>query len=45
VLPSGGLDYWNGTVSVPPSPTPRVCHLVIDGQTLLGSTRIEFVRR
>ena len=41
----GGLDYWNGTVSVPPSPTPRVCHLVIDGQTLLGSTRIEFVRR
>ncbi len=41
----GGLDYWNGTVFVPPSPTPRACHFVIDGQTLLGSTRVEFVRR
>ena len=40
----GGLDYWNGTVSVPPSPTPRACHFVIDGQTLLGSTRVEFVK-
>jgi Dolichyl-phosphate-mannose-protein mannosyltransferase len=40
-----GLQYWNGTISVPPSPTPRVCHFEIDGQTLLGSTRIEFVHR
>jgi hypothetical protein len=40
----GGLPYWNGTVSVPPSTTPRVCHFVIQGQMLLGSTHIRFVR-
>ena len=40
-----GLSYWNGTVFVPSSPTPRVCHFEIDGQTLLGSTRIAFVHR
>jgi hypothetical protein len=41
----GGLDHWNGTVDVPPAPEPRVCRFTIDGQTLLGSTRIAFVRR
>jgi hypothetical protein len=40
-----GLDYWNGTVHVPPSPAPRVCRFEIDGQSLLGSTRVEFVHR
>jgi hypothetical protein len=40
-----GLPYWNGTVSVPPASTPRACMFEIDGQGLLGSTRIEFVRR
>ena len=40
-----GLDYWNGTIFVPPSPSPRVCHFEIDGQSLLGSTHIEFVHR
>ncbi len=39
-----GLSYWNGTVSVPASATPRLCQFVIEGQTLLGSTRIDFVR-
>ena len=41
----GGLDHWNGTVDVPPAPELRVCRFTIDGQTLLGSTRIAFVRR
>jgi hypothetical protein len=40
-----GLPYWNGTISVPASPSPRVCHFEIDGQSLLGSTRIAFVHR
>jgi hypothetical protein len=40
----GGLDYWNGSIDVPPSPQPRVCHFEIDPETLLGSTRIAFVR-
>jgi hypothetical protein len=40
-----GLPYWNGTIDVPPSPSPRVCHFEIDGENLLGSTRIEFVHR
>ncbi len=40
-----GLAYWNGTIFVPPSRSPRVCHFEIDGQTLLGSTRIAFVHR
>ncbi|MFL5964853.1 MAG: glycosyltransferase family 39 protein [Gaiellaceae bacterium] len=41
----GGLPYWNGTVFVPPASTPRSCLFEIDGQTLLGSTRIDFVHR
>jgi hypothetical protein len=41
----GGLPYWNGTAYVPPSPRPRNCLFTIQGQSLLGSTRIEFVRR
>ena len=41
----GGLDYWNGTVNVPPEPSPRVCRFTIRGESLLGSTRIEFVHR
>jgi hypothetical protein len=40
-----GLPYWNGTINVPPSPSPRVCHFEIDGGSLLGSTRIDFVHR
>jgi hypothetical protein len=39
-----GLQFWNGSVSVPRSSSPRVCHFTISGQDLLGSTRIEFVR-
>jgi len=38
-----GLPSWNGTVHVPASNKPRVCHFTIGGQGLLGSTRIEFV--
>jgi hypothetical protein len=41
----GGLPFWNGTVFVPPGPRPRACTFTIIGQTLLGSTRIEFVPR
>ena len=41
----GGLPSWNGGVEVPPSPTPRMCRFTIEGGELLGSTRIEFVRR
>ena len=37
--------YWNGTIFVPPSPSPRVCHFEINGETVLGSTRIVFVHR
>jgi hypothetical protein len=43
--PVAGLDYWNGTVFVPPAPSAHVCHFEIDGEGLLGSTRIEFVHR
>ena len=39
-----GLPYWNGTVYAPRSDEPETCHFVIDGQTLLGSTKIAFVR-
>ncbi|HEY0417144.1 MAG TPA: glycosyltransferase family 39 protein [Gaiellaceae bacterium] len=38
-----GLEYWNGTVSVPPA-TPSPCVFTIHGGLLLGSTRIAFVR-
>jgi len=41
----GGLGSWRGRVDVPPSRTPRVCHFSIAGGPLLGSTRLEFVRR
>ena len=41
----GGLPYWNSTIFVPPSPTPRVCQFEIDGEYLLGSTHIAFVHR
>ena len=40
----GGRVYWNGSVSVPRSRTPRVCHFTIGGETLLGSTKVAFVR-
>ena len=43
--PIGGLPFWNGTVFVPPAPRARACTFTIIGQTLLGSTRIEFVPR
>jgi hypothetical protein len=39
-----GLPYWNGTVYAPPGGGPRVCHFELDAQSLLGSTKIEFVR-
>ena len=40
-----GLPYWNGTLNVPPSSTPRTCLFEIDGEGLLGSTHLEFVHR
>jgi hypothetical protein len=40
-----GLTYWNGTIFVPASPSPRVCHFEIDGENLLGSTHVAFVHR
>jgi hypothetical protein len=40
-----GLPYWNGTVDVPPSPATHACTFQIIGQTLLGSTKIQFVPR
>lgn len=43
--PIAGLEYWNGTVVVPPSATPRTCRFAIIGQSLLGSTRIAFMHR
>ena len=39
-----GLPYWNGTVYAPPSAEPQACVFELDGQSLFGSTRIEFVR-
>lgn len=42
--PIAGKAFYNASVSVPPSSSPRVCRFTIDGQTLLGSTKIEFVR-
>lgn len=38
------LPYWNGTVFVPASIKPRICRFTIEGQNLLGSTQIAFVR-
>jgi hypothetical protein len=40
-----GKTYWNGTIFVPASPSPHACTFQIIGQTLLGSTHIEFVHR
>jgi hypothetical protein len=42
--PISGLPFWSGVVRVPRSRMPRVCHFTIDGQKLLGSTRVAFVR-
>jgi hypothetical protein len=39
-----GLKFWNGTVSAPPSAEPRKCVFTITGQTLLGSTVVDFSR-
>ncbi len=39
-----GLKFWNGTVTAPPSAQPRVCVFTITGQTLLGSTVVDFAR-
>ena len=39
-----GLDYWNGTVYVPPSHRSDLCRFTIVPQPLLGSTRIVFAR-
>ena len=39
-----GLPYWNGTMYAPSSPKPIVCQFEIDGQGLLGSTKLVFVR-
>ena len=41
----GGLPYWNGTVNVPQSSKPAACTFQIVGQGLLGSTKLQFVRR
>ncbi|HST16618.1 MAG TPA: glycosyltransferase family 39 protein [Gaiellaceae bacterium] len=40
-----GLPWWNGTVYAPQTGGPRVCHFELDPQGLLGSTKIDFVRR
>jgi Dolichyl-phosphate-mannose-protein mannosyltransferase len=40
-----GLPYWNGQINVPPSSSPQVCRFEVDGQSLLGSTRVVFVPR
>jgi len=40
-----GLPFWNGTVYVPQGDGPRVCHFELDAQALLGTTRLDFVRR
>jgi Dolichyl-phosphate-mannose-protein mannosyltransferase len=42
--PISGLPFWSGVVPVPRSRRSQVCHFTIDGQKLLGSTRVAFVR-
>jgi hypothetical protein len=37
-------EVWHGSVRVPPSPGQRNCTFSIVGQSLLGSTRIDFAR-
>lgn len=39
-----GLPSWHATIPVPPSSKPRICAFTIEGQTLLGSTVVDFVR-
>ena len=39
----GGLQYWNGTVDVPPGHRSTSCSFRIRGGLLLGSTRVVFV--
>jgi Dolichyl-phosphate-mannose-protein mannosyltransferase len=39
-----GLEYWNGSVSVPASHASDACRFTIRGGVLLGSTRIAFER-
>jgi hypothetical protein len=39
-----GMKFWNGTVSAPRSVEPRMCVFTITGQTLLGSTVVDFTR-
>jgi Dolichyl-phosphate-mannose-protein mannosyltransferase len=39
-----GLSSWQGAIPVPPSTRPRECVFTITGQSLLGSTVIEFQR-
>lgn len=39
-----GLSVWHGSVPVRRSARPRLCLLTIAGGSLLGSTRIDFVR-
>jgi len=38
-------DAWNATVVVPPSHHSGICTFTIVPQSLLGSTKIAFVRR
>ncbi len=38
----GGLQYWNGTVDVPPTHGSTRCNFRIRGGLLLGSTRVVF---
>jgi hypothetical protein len=40
----GGQAVWHGSIPVPRSTTPRLCRFTIEGGSLLGSTRIAFVR-
>lgn len=40
----GGQEAWHGSVPAPPSTTPRLCRFTLAGGTLLGSTRIAYVR-
>jgi Dolichyl-phosphate-mannose-protein mannosyltransferase len=39
-----GLQVWHGSISAHPSSRSRLCRFTIAGGTLLGSTRIAFVR-
>jgi hypothetical protein len=48
-LPIRHVDFdnqgvWHESIPAPPSSTPRLCRFTIAGGSLLGSTRIAFVR-